>query len=65
MYTFTGLLETVPEALNSVSPATIHHYYLHYMQTIDSYAAGVKYGMEEFKERVYKGHRQVVDKSKW
>ena len=35
------------------------------MQTIDAYAAGVKYGMEEFKERVYKGHHQVVDKSKW
>ena len=29
LYTFTGLLETVPEALNSVSPATIHRYHLH------------------------------------
>ena len=64
IHTFTGLRETVPEALNSVSPATIHHHYLHYMRTIGAYAAGVMYGTEEFKERVYKGH-QVVDKSKW
>ena len=65
LYTFTGLREKVPEALNSVSPTTIHHHYLHCMRTIDAYAAGVKYGTEEFKKRVYKGHRQVVDKSKW
>ena len=35
------------------------------MRTIDAYAAGVKDRTEEFKERFYKGHRQVVDKSKW
>ena len=35
------------------------------MRTIDAYAAGVKDQTEEFKERVYKGHRQIVDKSKW
>ena len=65
LYTFTGLRETVPKALDSVSPATIHRYYLHCMRIIDAYAAGVAYGTGEFKERVYKGHRQVVDKSKW
>ena len=55
------LQETIPEALNSVSPATIHCHYLHCMRTVDVYATGVKYGMEEFKEWVYKGHHQVID----
>ena len=39
-YTFTGLRETVPEALNSVSPTTIHRHYLHCVRTIDAYAVG-------------------------
>ena len=39
--------------------------YLRCMRTIDAYAAGVKDRIEGFKERFYKGHRQVVDKSKW
>ena len=64
-YTLSGLRKTVPEALHSVSRATIHRHYLHCMRTIDAYAAGVMYGTAEFKERVYQGHRQVVDKSKW
>ena len=64
-YTLPGLRETVPEALKSVSRAAIHRHYQHCMRTIDAYAAGAKYGTEEFKERVYKGHRQIVDKSKW
>ena len=41
LYTFTGLRETVPEAFNSVSPATIHRHYLHCMRTIDACATGV------------------------
>ena len=45
------LREAVPEALKSVSRATIHR---HCMHTIDAYAAGVKYGTEEFKKRVIK-----------
>ena len=39
--------------------------YLRCMRTIDAYAVGVIYGTEELKERVYKGPRQIVDKSKW
>ena len=62
--TITDLRETVLKDLNSVSLAKIHRYYLRGMRTIDTYAAGVAYGTEELKERVYKGHRQVVDKSK-
>ena len=34
------------------------------MRTIGAYAAGVAYGTEELKERIYQGHRQVADKSK-
>ena len=65
LYTFMGLRETAPEALNSVSPVMIHRHYLFCMRIIDAYATGVRYGTEEFKAQVYKGHRQVVDKSKW
>lgn len=64
-YTLEGLRETVPEALNSVPSATIHRHYLHCVRIINAYASGAEYGSREFKERVYKAHRQVVDKSKW
>ena len=64
-YTLDGLRETVPAALNSVSSITIHRHYLHCMQIIDTYESEARYGTKEFKERVYKAHRQVVDKSKW
>jgi len=64
-YTLEGLRETVPEALNSVPSATIHRHYLHCLRIINAYASGAEYGSREFKEWVYKAHRQVVDKSKW
>ena len=65
-YTLNGLRETVPAALNSVSSATIHRYYLHCMRIIDAaYASEATYGTKEFKEQVYKAHRQIADKSKW
>jgi hypothetical protein len=64
-YTLEGLRETIPEALNSVSFATIHRHYLHCLRIINAYASGAEYGSQEFKERVYKAHRQVVDQSKW
>jgi hypothetical protein len=64
-YSFEGLRATVPKALDSVSTASIHRYYKLCERTIEAYAAGMSYGTEEFAERVYKGHRQVVDKSKW
>ena len=55
-----GLQAALPAALDSVSTATINRYYNH----IEAYAEGEKYGTQEFTEHVYKGHRQVVDKSK-
>jgi hypothetical protein len=51
--------------LDSVSTVAINRYYNHCKRVIEAYAEGEKYGTQEFTERVYKGHRQVVDKSKW
>ena len=59
------LKATVPEALASVSNASICGFYRLALRAIDAYSAGVQYGMEEFKQNVYKSHRQVEDKSKW
>jgi hypothetical protein len=49
----------------SVTTASIHRYYKRCERTIEAYSDGMAYGTEEFTERVYKGHRQVADKSKW
>jgi hypothetical protein len=64
-YSLTGLRETVPTALNSVTSSTIHRHYLHCVRILKAYESGAVYGTKEFKETVYKGHRQVADKSKW
>jgi hypothetical protein len=64
-YTFQGLREILPSALASVPSATINRYYHHCMRTLEAYASGLDYGTQAFNNRVYKGHRQVVDKSKW
>jgi hypothetical protein len=64
-YTFDGLRRVLPEALDSVSSASINRYFHHCKRVIEAYGAGEAYGTKEFTERVYKGHRQVVDKSKW
>lgn len=63
-YNIESPMAVVPQALNSVSTATIVRYFNHCQGIIDTYEAGVKYGTKEFGERVYKGHRQVQDKSK-
>jgi hypothetical protein len=63
-FSFEGLRATVPKALNSVTTASIHRYYKRCERRIEAYSDGMAYGTEEFTERVYKGHRQVVDKSK-
>ena len=57
--------ETIPAALNSAPPATIHRHYLHCMQIIDAYGSGETYGTKQSKKRVYKAHRQVSNMSKW
>ena len=64
-YSLDGLREVLPAALQSVSSASINRYYDHCAQTIDVYASGLDYGTKAFKEQIYKGHRQVSDKSKW
>ena len=64
-YNFEALKATVPEALASVSNASIRGFHRLALRAIDAYSAGVQYGMEEFKQNVYKSHRQVEDRSKW
>ena len=64
-YSFEGLHQTLPKALNSVSTTSINRYYGHCKHVIEAYEAGIQYRTKEFTERVYKGHRQVVDKNKW
>jgi hypothetical protein len=64
-YNFEALKSTVPEALASVTNASIRGFYRLAVRTIDAYSAGLRYGTEEFKHTVYKSHRQVEDKTKW
>ena len=63
--TLEALKATVPEALASVTSASIRGFYRLALRAIDVYSAGVQYGTAEFKQTVYKSHRQVEDKSKW
>ena len=44
---------------------SINRYYHHSMRILEAYEAGETYGTQAFKERVYKHHRQVADKTKW
>ena len=55
----------MPAALDSVSAFSINRYYNRCARVIDAYADGFKYGGKDFTARVYKGHRQAVDKTKW
>ena len=64
-YGFEARKATVPEALASVTSASIRGFYRLALRAIDAYSAGVQYGTAEFKQTVYKSHRQVEDKSKW
>jgi len=54
-YSLKGLRRVLPEALDSVTPATINCYYRRCMRTLGAY-------MDGHKEKVYTGHRQVADK---
>jgi hypothetical protein len=62
---FRRIKGDVSKSLDCVSTSSIHRYYKRCERTIEAYSDGTTYGTEEFTERVYKGHRQVVDKSKW
>jgi len=64
-YSLEGRRETIPLALDSVSTSTIHRYFLACMRIVEAYRVGLHYGTAEFRERVYKSHRRVEDKSKW
>ena len=55
----------MPEALASVTNASIRGFYRLAVHIIDAYSAGLCYGTEEFKHNVYRSHRQVEGKSKW
>jgi hypothetical protein len=56
--------KNLPIALHSVTLASINRYYKHCMRIIAAYSDGNEYRTREFKERMYRGHRQVVDKMK-
>ena len=47
-YTLNGLRKILPEALNSVSSATINRYYNHCLRIMEAYAEGFKYGTKTF-----------------
>ena len=62
-YPLEGLRKIITAALDSVSAVSINRYYNHYARVIDAYTGGFKYGTKDFTAHVYKGHRQVVDKT--
>ena len=64
-YTISGLRDTVPKALASVQNSTILGFWNRIFRVIDAYQAGMNYGTEEFKNRAYRSHRRMEDKSKW
>ena len=55
-FNFEVLKAIVPEALASVKSASIRGFYRLALRAIDAYSAGVQYGTEEFKQKVYKSH---------
>jgi hypothetical protein len=65
LFSIQGLRETVPAALKSISSASINQYYHRSMRILEAYESGETYGTQAFKDRVYKHHCQVVDKTKW
>ena len=64
-HSFDDLRQLVLTALESVSTASINRYYGHFAGATDAYSEWFKCGTKSFIVRVYKGHRQVVDKTKW
>jgi hypothetical protein len=64
-YSLEGLRRTVPKALASVDKKSIWGFFNRSMRILEAYRDGLQYGCEEFKNRVYKAHRRIEDKSKW
>ena len=64
-FSHESLRKLVPEALRPIPPDMIFRFYDHCMRILDAYENGETYGTKEFCDHIYKGHRQIVDKSKW
>ena len=62
---FEALKAIAPEALAFVSSASIPGSNRLALRAIDANSVGVQYGTEEFKQKVYKSHWQVGDRSRW
>ena len=62
-FNFEALKAMVPEALASVSSASIRDFYRLALRAIDAYSTGLQFGAEEFKQKVYKSHRQKIGRS--
>ncbi|KAA8904277.1 hypothetical protein FN846DRAFT_984801 [Sphaerosporella brunnea] len=55
-------LEAVPEALESVKPSLLFKYWRRTPRIIQAYREDVTFGDEEYKGRVYTGHRRVLQR---
>ena len=64
-YSLEGLRQTVPKASASVEQKTICGFFNRSMRILKAYRDGLQYGCAELKNRVYKSHRRIEDKSKW
>lgn len=64
-YSIAGLREHVPRALESVPGTTIYRYFLKSVRIIEAYADDIRYETTEFRDRVYRSHRRLEDKTRW
>ena len=64
-YSLEGLRQTVPQALASVEQKTICGFFNRSMHILEAYRGGIQYGCENLKNRVYKSHRRIEDRSTW
>ena len=64
LYSIKGLRQTIPDALDSVSPSLICKYLMKTERMMDAYREGMAYGTTEFTARmkhVYKSHRRMPE----
>ena len=64
-YSLEGLRRAVSETLAVVGQGAIPGFLNCSMRILEAYRDGLQYGCEECKNRVYKAHRRIEDKSKW
>jgi len=60
-YTWTGLQNVVPEALDSIPLIKIRHFTQKSWHYMDIYRKGITGKMAEFAAKKYKSHRRVPD----